>query len=275
ISWMKRDEKNNLKLLTYGLVTYSSDARQSLHFESPNDWQLRLTAVQRSDAGSYQCQMSTHPPRILHYTLNVARINKTQARQVKKREQRRNYNDAILFAISDSEFCWQNGRRRMGKAHQLNDGDRLNCVSKENGFTSGFYGFQGGCFEAILFCMFTSSFPPFYPSKSFPGRSKSRFLSVLRITFKVLRHFETASKFWESSYCSNVAIIIIFPPPTCINADNISNNTCVTSGGENVAFRSTPVAQQDSQRSPLWTNKKVRNAHIQVSFCTTFEWKTE
>lgn len=71
ISWMKRDEKNNLKLLTYGLLTYSSDARQSLHFESPNDWQLRLKVVQRSDAGSYQCQMSTHPPRILHYTLNV------------------------------------------------------------------------------------------------------------------------------------------------------------------------------------------------------------
>lgn len=71
ISWMKRDEKNNLKLLTYGLDTYSSDSRQSLRFESPNDWQLRLKAVQRSDAGSYQCQMSTHPPRILHYTLNV------------------------------------------------------------------------------------------------------------------------------------------------------------------------------------------------------------
>jgi len=71
VSWLKRDEKGILQLLTYGQTTYSSDTRQSPQFVEPNDWQLRLSSVQRSDGGNYQCQMSTHPPRILHYTLNV------------------------------------------------------------------------------------------------------------------------------------------------------------------------------------------------------------
>ncbi|CAG7825379.1 unnamed protein product [Allacma fusca] len=71
VSWMKKDDKGIPKLLTYGLITYSSDSRQSPHFEKPNNWQLRLNAVQRTDAGSYQCQMSTHPPKILHFSLNV------------------------------------------------------------------------------------------------------------------------------------------------------------------------------------------------------------
>jgi len=71
VSWLRRDEAGSLKLLTYGLVTYSSEARGSPAFVKPNIWELRLSSVSPQDAGAYQCQTSTHPPRILNFTLNV------------------------------------------------------------------------------------------------------------------------------------------------------------------------------------------------------------
>jgi hypothetical protein len=71
VSWVKKDAQGNIQLLTYGDTTYRSDSRQSSHFVMPNDWQLRLSRVQRSDGGTYQCQISTHPAKLLQYTLNV------------------------------------------------------------------------------------------------------------------------------------------------------------------------------------------------------------
>nr|XP_053641287.1 uncharacterized protein LOC128694937 [Cherax quadricarinatus] len=43
----------------------------ALTFEQPSDWRLRIRYVQRRDEGSYQCQVSTHPPLIRSIHLQV------------------------------------------------------------------------------------------------------------------------------------------------------------------------------------------------------------
>ncbi|XP_063584952.1 obscurin-like isoform X1 [Penaeus indicus] len=70
VSWMRRDGEN-IKLLTWGLHTYSNDARYSLNFEHPNNWKLQIKYTQRRDQGSYECQVSTHPPKVLYVRLNI------------------------------------------------------------------------------------------------------------------------------------------------------------------------------------------------------------
>ncbi|XP_076035957.1 uncharacterized protein LOC143021941 isoform X2 [Oratosquilla oratoria] len=70
VSWVRR-EGEQIKLLTWGLHTYSNDARYSLNFEHPNNWKLQVKYTQRRDEGIYECQVSTHPPRILYVVLNI------------------------------------------------------------------------------------------------------------------------------------------------------------------------------------------------------------
>ncbi|XP_069939963.1 zwei Ig domain protein zig-8-like [Cherax quadricarinatus] len=69
VTWMKRDED---QLLTAGGQVYSSEARYSVaHVRHQKMWELSLRDVRRSDAGLYECQVTTHPPTSLFFTLKV------------------------------------------------------------------------------------------------------------------------------------------------------------------------------------------------------------
>lgn len=65
---MRRHEQE-LHLLTVGMQTYSTDSRFSLHFQHPNDWRLQIKFARPRDEGTYECQVSIHPPRI--YTVRL------------------------------------------------------------------------------------------------------------------------------------------------------------------------------------------------------------
>ncbi|CAL8137890.1 unnamed protein product [Orchesella dallaii] len=67
---MKR-EGSEVRLLTFGLHTYSGDERLSINFEQPNNWKLRIQSTERHDQGDYQCQVSSHPPIILRVSLTI------------------------------------------------------------------------------------------------------------------------------------------------------------------------------------------------------------
>ncbi|XP_050700202.1 uncharacterized protein LOC126987329 isoform X3 [Eriocheir sinensis] len=72
VSWVRRENgRDEIKLLTWGLHTYSNDDRYSLCLEQPNNWQLQIKYTQRRDAGTYECQISTHPPIVLLVHLNI------------------------------------------------------------------------------------------------------------------------------------------------------------------------------------------------------------
>ncbi|CAO1307883.1 unnamed protein product, partial [Diamesa tonsa] len=69
VSWIR---KKDYHLLTVGLTTYSSDERFSaVHYTDSEDWQLKIKYVQLRDAGTYECQVSTHPPTSIYISLNV------------------------------------------------------------------------------------------------------------------------------------------------------------------------------------------------------------
>ncbi|CAL8148887.1 unnamed protein product, partial [Orchesella dallaii] len=69
VSWIRRKDYH---LLTVGLQTYSSDDRfAAIHASSPDDWTLKIKYVQQRDAGTYECQVSTHPPSSIFVTLIV------------------------------------------------------------------------------------------------------------------------------------------------------------------------------------------------------------
>ncbi|KAK8404291.1 hypothetical protein O3P69_007546 [Scylla paramamosain] len=69
VTWLKRDEDH---LLTAGSQVYSSDVRFSVaHIKNQDLWQLSLRDVRLSDAGLYECQLTTHPPTSLFFTLKV------------------------------------------------------------------------------------------------------------------------------------------------------------------------------------------------------------
>ncbi|XP_058800988.1 lachesin-like [Phymastichus coffea] len=70
VTWIRR--KKDHQLLTVGLTTYASDERfQARHFQHSEDWTLQIKYVQSRDAGTYECQVSTHPPTSIFLFLEV------------------------------------------------------------------------------------------------------------------------------------------------------------------------------------------------------------
>ncbi|XP_068215664.1 zwei Ig domain protein zig-8-like [Palaemon carinicauda] len=69
VIWLKKDEDH---LLTAGGQVYSSESRYSVaHVRHQKLWELSVREVKKSDAGLYECQLTTHPPTSLFFTLNV------------------------------------------------------------------------------------------------------------------------------------------------------------------------------------------------------------
>ncbi|CAO1405030.1 unnamed protein product [Diamesa serratosioi] len=77
VSWVRRFydastvETSELQLLTVGMHTYTGDLRYSVDFESPNNWRLKIQSVVKRDEGFYECQLSTHPPKVIQFYLQV------------------------------------------------------------------------------------------------------------------------------------------------------------------------------------------------------------
>ncbi|GAB0092775.1 hypothetical protein DMENIID0001_078090 [Sergentomyia squamirostris] len=73
VSWVRRNpETDELQLLTVGHHTYSADSRFTVDFEYPNNWRLRIVNVKQRDEGIYECQISTHPPRVIQIYFYVS-----------------------------------------------------------------------------------------------------------------------------------------------------------------------------------------------------------
>lgn len=66
-----RRHGDDLKLITFGRHTYSTDSRYSLEKMEPNDWQLMIQFANERDEGHYECQVSVHPPIALLVYLSV------------------------------------------------------------------------------------------------------------------------------------------------------------------------------------------------------------
>nr|XP_016994179.2 LOW QUALITY PROTEIN: uncharacterized protein LOC108055373 [Drosophila takahashii] len=80
VSWVRhntQDEGNGnsngnaLDLLTVGMHTYTGDKRYKMEFQYPNNWRLKITNVKKDDEAIYECQISTHPPRVIQINLHV------------------------------------------------------------------------------------------------------------------------------------------------------------------------------------------------------------
>lgn len=70
VSWIRKQDSP--ALLTVGLTTYSSDDRFIVeHARHLQNWGLLIKHVQPSDAGLYECQVSTHPPTSIFIKLKV------------------------------------------------------------------------------------------------------------------------------------------------------------------------------------------------------------
>ena len=70
MSWVRR-KSDQLDLLTLGTTNHSSDSRISSDFKYPNNWRLSIRNSSRNDSGTYLCQISTHPPKVLQIHLTV------------------------------------------------------------------------------------------------------------------------------------------------------------------------------------------------------------
>ncbi|KAH8239381.1 hypothetical protein KR032_003765 [Drosophila birchii] len=74
VSWVRhnaQEEDNALDLLTVGMHTYTGDKRYKMEFQYPNNWRLKITNVKKDDEAMYECQISTHPPRVIQINLHV------------------------------------------------------------------------------------------------------------------------------------------------------------------------------------------------------------
>ncbi|XP_067613772.1 probable serine/threonine-protein kinase DDB_G0267686 [Eurosta solidaginis] len=73
VSWVRRNAQGEhaLDLLTVGLNTYTGDKRYKIEFQYPNNWRLKITNVKKDDEAMYECQISTHPPRVIQINLFV------------------------------------------------------------------------------------------------------------------------------------------------------------------------------------------------------------
>ncbi|XP_042222473.1 hemicentin-1-like [Homarus americanus] len=70
VSWVRR-QGDTIHLLTFGSSTYHSNDRYQLEFVEPNNWQLVIQAAEEGDQGAYECQVSSHPPKIRKVFLSV------------------------------------------------------------------------------------------------------------------------------------------------------------------------------------------------------------
>ncbi|XP_042880051.1 lachesin-like [Penaeus japonicus] len=69
VTWLKRDDD---QLLTVGQVLYAAETRYSAApSRHTNAWELWVKDVQLSDAGQYECQLTTYPPVTFFFTLKV------------------------------------------------------------------------------------------------------------------------------------------------------------------------------------------------------------
>lgn len=69
---MRRRGKEELpELLTVGAVTYAADNRVTVAKRYPGNWRLLIKEVKPDDEGIYECQISTHPPRVSRIYLHV------------------------------------------------------------------------------------------------------------------------------------------------------------------------------------------------------------
>jgi len=71
VSWIRR-RGSEMSLLTTDQLVFSADSRFSVvHDERAYNWRLVIQSAQERDAGSYLCQVNTHPPATLLVQLIV------------------------------------------------------------------------------------------------------------------------------------------------------------------------------------------------------------
>ncbi|XP_026481773.1 uncharacterized protein LOC113388624 [Ctenocephalides felis] len=69
VTWIRR---RDFQLLTVGTATYSSDERFFVeHVRHLGNWPLQIKSAKLEDAGTYECQISTHPPASIFIHLKV------------------------------------------------------------------------------------------------------------------------------------------------------------------------------------------------------------
>ncbi|XP_055716618.1 uncharacterized protein LOC129810280 isoform X2 [Phlebotomus papatasi] len=74
VSWVRRRlevGEDGMELLTVGHHTYSGDPRYTVEFQYPSNWRLKISPTQKIDEGTYECQISTHPPRVIQVNLHI------------------------------------------------------------------------------------------------------------------------------------------------------------------------------------------------------------
>ncbi|XP_026727649.1 hemicentin-2-like [Trichoplusia ni] len=72
VSWVRRRGKDEMpELLTVGAVTYAHDNRVTVARRYPGNWRLLIREVKPDDEGVYECQISTHPPRVSRTYLHI------------------------------------------------------------------------------------------------------------------------------------------------------------------------------------------------------------
>ncbi|XP_049871482.1 uncharacterized protein LOC126370578 [Pectinophora gossypiella] len=72
VSWVRRRGREEMpELLTVGAVTYAADNRVSVARRYPGNWRLLVREVKPDDEGVYECQISTHPPRVSRIYLHI------------------------------------------------------------------------------------------------------------------------------------------------------------------------------------------------------------
>ncbi|KAJ0175284.1 hypothetical protein K1T71_009425 [Dendrolimus kikuchii] len=72
VSWVRRKGKDGIpELLTVGAITYAHDNRVTVAKRYPGNWRLVVKEVKPDDEGVYECQISTHPPRVSRIYLHV------------------------------------------------------------------------------------------------------------------------------------------------------------------------------------------------------------
>ncbi|KAG1668874.1 Zwei Ig domain protein zig-8 [Nymphon striatum] len=67
VTWVRQKD---LHILTVGKFTYSNDQR-FVSFHSGDDWTLQIKYPNKTDEGTYECQISTVPKMSFEITLNV------------------------------------------------------------------------------------------------------------------------------------------------------------------------------------------------------------